>query len=723
MFGFEDISLSFLTGQPWLVWPALVVLLVLSFLLYRRTNPPLPVGWRFLLGTIRVIAVLALVVALLEPVIGFSRRFERPRRVALLLDESLSMDRKEGDRTRRERLDSLLRSPGMDRLAQATDETRYYFAGNLSTNRTDVQREETALGKALQELDKAELDQRSDYWMLFSDGRNNAGILPATAAAAEGTPVVAIGLSGSGDGFDVAVDQVDCNPVMFVGRTSEIKVKLSWDGGENRNVKVRLIDSSRVAAEQSFVTQAATGLNEITLKYTPTTPGQRLLRVDIPGLEGETNDANNARTVAVKVMKSRLNVLVVADAPDYEVGFLNRFLNQSERYDVDLVITGPKAGNLRKRFPDRQAELNRYDLIVLYDPDVAKLTPYESLLRSYLSEKGGGVWLMMGPRFARHGSADWLNALLPFYPSQAADALVASLHGVPDEGQLFHPAVRLADDRAAIRERWASLPPFDLLVPCDKVDPDGVLLVTAGGPAVGNQRWPVLGFRRHGPGKLVASAALPFWTWDFETLGYEGSTVPYQRMLDGLIAWLTTQDDFDPVRVAPEKTVYHRGETVRFEGFAFDQGFRPLPGVSGQVTLTPTDAGTPFEADLLDRGEGKFTAEFNQLPPGTYHYEAGFEKGGQALEKNEGRVLVEPYSLEEYDQRGDPMTLAAVARASGGRYFDFRDFDSAVALIDQQPVVETVKGELSLWGRPWLLLIALAALGLEWVLRKVNYLI
>jgi len=721
MFGLEDITLSFLTGQAWLVWPALVLLLGLSFLLYRRTNPPLSLFWRLILRTLRVIAVLALIAALLEPVFGFSRQYERSQRIAVLVDDSYSMDRTEGELTRRARVDSLLSSPAMERLGRATEVTRYYFGGNLSRNRTDVQREETALGRALAELDKVELEEPADYRLLLTDGRSNGGVQPAAAAGR--VPVIAVGVSGEAGGFDVAVDQVDCNPVMFVGRSSEIKVKLSWDGGENRDIKVRLLDSNRVTSEQSVTTQAGGGLSDISLKYTPTEPGQKLLRVSVPALAGETNEANNARTVAVKVLKSRLNIMLTAVAPDYEVGFLNRFLSQSERYDVDLVITGAKSGNLRRRFPDRQTELNRYDMIILYDPEPGRLSPHEAILRSYLSEKGGGVWVLMGSQFARRGSLDWFNALLPFYPSQPADALVSPLHGVPDEGQLFHPAVRLADDRAATRERWASLPPFELLVPCDKVDPDGVLLVTAGGPGVGNQRWPLLGFRRHGPGKLIASAALPFWTWDFETLGYEATVEPYRRMMDGMIAWLTTQDDFDPIRVAPEKTVYNRGETIRFEGLAFDQGFRPLPGVSGEVTLTPAESGAPFEADLIDRGEGKFSAEFNQLPTGTYRYRAGFEKGGQVLEWNEGRILIEPFSLEEYDQRGDPLTLTAVARATGGHYFDYRDFDSAVASIDQSKVMKTVKGEFSLWGRPWLLVIMLTALGLEWVLRKVNYLI
>jgi hypothetical protein len=705
MFGLKDISISFLTGQPWLVWPSLVILLGLGFLLYRRTNPPIPGYLRIILGFVRLVAVLVLVAALLEPVVGFSRQFERSRRVSVLLDDSNSMDRVEDGLTRRQRLDSLLSSSAMAGLTKAADVQRYYFGENLSGVRSDVTRGKTALGEALQELDKVELEQPADDWLLLSDGNSNTGLQPEMAARTIGIPIISVGLGGETAGFDVGIDRVDFNPVMFVGRPSEMKVRLSWDRGENQKLRVQLIDSAKVVTENAFTTTEAGGLGEVTLKYTPTEPGQRLLKVSIPALEGELNTANNARTIAVKVMKSRLAVLLVAERPDYEVGFLNRFLQQSERYDVDLIVTGADAGNLKGRFPDRQTELNRYDLIVFYDPDPGKLTPYESLLKSYLSERGGGVWVLMGPQFAARGSVEWFNQLLPFYSTGRARPLYAQVRGVPDEGQLFHPAVRLADDRAAIRDRWASLPPFDFLVPCERLNPDGVVLVWAGGPFAEDGKWPALGTRRLGPGKLMASAVLPFWSWGFETLSYEGSNEPYRRFVDGSIAWLTTQDDFDPIRIAPEKSVFTRGETVRFEGFAFDQGFRPIPEVTGTVSLTETGSGEKYDADLIDRGEGKHVAEFAQLPPGTYSYRAGFEKGGQTLKWNEGRILVESFSLEEYDQRGNDLALRAVSRATGGQYFSYRDFNDAVAAIQTEPVVESVKGEFSLWG------------------RKVNYLI
>ena len=85
--------------------------------------------------------------------------------------------------------------------------------------------------------------------------------------------------------------------------------------------------------------------------------------------------------------------------------------------------------------------------------------------------------------------------------------------------------------------------------------------------------------------------------------------------------------------------------------------------------------------------------------------------------------MVESFSLEEFDQRGDPNTLMAVARQSGGNYYTYGQFAQAVADMNNEPVSERHDGEIVVWGRLWLLFVFVGALALEWVIRKVNYLL
>jgi hypothetical protein len=721
--GIKEISLSFLTAYPYLVWPALIVLLVAAFFLYRRTNPPLPLYLRIILAGLRMIAVAALVLALLEPVLSVTREYERPPRVTMLADHSASMNKLEAGKSRRERMDSLTSSASFVQMSSRINPEYRYFGGNLATQPALVDPDRTALADALYELDKQQLDQPADLWMLFSDGNTNSGREPTDIATTLNTPIVTIDMAMGGGGFDVGIADLTFNPITFVGQPSEIVVKLHWQRGDDRTVNVELLDGNRVVDQKRLKLTTDDGLGEVALRYIPEEPGQTLLRARAVPIEGEETTDNNQRFFAVKVLKSKLLVLLASSAPDYEVGFLKRALEQSDKYEVEFVATGGKMGNLAGNFPSRQTALNRYDLVILHDPDPRRLSSRKEIIESYLSNRGGALWVLMGEKYAASGPAEWMNRLLPFSQSRRVNLQYVEFNAEPAEGDLFHPAVRLADDQSAIRAAWMELPPFQKLVPCDQIAPGSVILAWAARPTAQVARPPVLGYRRVGPGKVLASAAMPFWTWSFVNLGFGAEAELYHRFLEGTVTWLTVKDDFDPIRISPEKEVFTRGETVRFDGYAFDLGYRPIPGVTGAVKLRSQAAEDSFELDLLSLGEGKYSAEFLNVAPGRYDYEAHFEGDQGLLKRAEGQILVEAFSLEELDQSGNAAGLHALASRSGGKAFKAETFDEALAYLDLTPVAVMSQKDYLLWGRTWLLIVFLSAVSVEWLLRKINQLI
>ncbi|UCE25626.1 MAG: hypothetical protein JSU74_06155 [Candidatus Zixiibacteriota bacterium] len=723
MFGFKELSINFLTGYPIPVILVSVLLVMLAVFLYRRTNPPLPVYLKVILGGLRVIAVLALMISLAEPVITFVRQFERPRRVILLLDASNSMARVERDKSRTERIDSLLTSPAFDRLSANAEITTLYVGGNLAEQLAKVERDRTSLGEAFDLLQKRQMAQPADYWMLLSDGNSNSGVETRTIAARLDQPVMTVDMSSDTGTYDIGIADVDYNPVLFVGQPTELKLKLEWINAPDRNLMVRLLDSNRVVGQTNFTIDQSEGLGELTMSYVPLQPGQKILKLDIMTDASEENPGNNQRSFSVKILKSRFTILIVADAPDYEIGFLKRLLQRSDKYEVELAVTGARAGNMAGRFPSRQIELNRYDLVVLYDPDPLRLEPRRELLVSYLSDKGGALWVLMGPKFCERGPTEWLNELLPFHQSRRRRIEYTAFRGEPSEADLFHPAVRLGDDPTAIRKQWSELPPFRALARCDRTHPEAVILARASLSSGEESRHPILGYRRHGPGKMLASAALPFWTWGFVTLGFGESTDAYDKFLQGVMSWLTVSDDLEPIRVRPDREVFQRGETIRFDGFAFDPGFRPIPAVTGTVTLENHSASRVYETDLLDNGDGSFRAELGNVAPGAYNYRAVFQKDGRVLRELSGKIQVESFSLEEIDQNGDPVALKAMAQLSGGSYHRYEHFDRAIDAMDLSTVTVEETGEITLLNKLWLLVIFIGALCSEWLIRKINQLL
>lgn len=722
MLGYRDISIDFLTNSPVLVWLAFLVLAGMAAFTYYRTNPPLPKQIRIILGALRIIAVIALILALLEPVLSFSREFERSRRISVLIDRSDSMAKVEKEKSRQTRVDSLLSSAAINTIENQATVNKYPFAGLLKTAAENLQTDKTAIGEALYEVEKLELAEPADYRILFSDGSSNYGRSAVEAAAKSSAPIIAVDMSLSTADFDVAVTDIDFNAVVFAGQPTEIKVKLAWQGKPVKPIAVRLIDSSQVITAEKFTATQEGGRAEVALKFTPERPGQKILRISVSAQEKETTDKNNSRSFAIKILKSKMSVLLAAAHPDYEIGFLKRFFENSERYEVTFIATGRQAGNQSGVFPKQQAELNRYDMFILYDSDPAQLQPAADIIKSYLFDRGGSMWVLMGERTAARGQVQWFNDLLPF--SQSADGAIEyrQFHAEPVEGNLLHPSNRIADDQQSIRSAWAELPPFESLVKCDVIAANAVVLAETADPSQPDKRWPVTGFRRLGPGKIFASAALPFWSWKFVSSGLGGNYQLYTKFVEGISSWLTVAEDIEPVRIRPVKQVFSRGETVQFNGFAYDLGFRPIPGVMGSVKLVGTGSSASVDEDLLPKSEGEYLAEFFNLPSGKYQWRGHFEKDGRLIKEDAGEILVETYTLEEFDQ-GGAATLAALADRSGGKYFRFDQFDQASAMIDTKPILVSHSGEFVIWGKLWLLILFIAALSVEWLLRKLFQLI
>lgn len=672
---------------------------------------------------LRSIALLALIATLLQPVLSFTDRYTRPPRVTLLLDRSASMETVEDGLTRRARVDSLLSSPVMSDIEDRAKLRVFYFGGGLSDQADEIDPEKTALGDALARLQTVELAEPPDCRLVFTDGNSNFGQRPQAALASSEIPLTTIDMAAAAQDFDISLDEVSFNPVLFADKPTELKTRLKWHGAHNQTAAVELVDNGKALTTKRIPLSVEDGFGEVRLDYTPSDPGQKMLQVRIVPVDGERTSDNNNRTYAVKVLKSRMSVLLIAESPDYEVGFLKRFLDRSEKYEVDFRVTGSPAGNLAGSFPTRITELNRYDLVILYDPNPSRLTPHAGIIKSYLSDRGGAVWLIMGPHFANGRVQPWMEDLLPFFSTAVRTPITRSFNAQPTEDNLFHPVVRLADEQAAVRQAWADLQPFDRLVFCDTVQSQAVLLATTVNPMIGRGEVPVLGFRRIGAGKLLAAAATPFWPWGFSARIVDPNESPYTKFLSGTVEWLTVSDDFAPLQIKPSSDVFTRGEPVQFTGYAYDLGYRPLPGVSGTVDLINTDNGEKFQTDLIGEGEGILSGRFANLPPGDYRFNGELTTDSAQLKQVSGQIRVESFSLEEFDRSGRPGLLAELARMTGGRYLKADQFNELTSTLDLRPIAVDEHRELSFWGKFWMLMIAVGALSLEWLIRKANQLI
>ena len=718
MFGIKELSFNLLTGHPFLTALFFILFLLFAVYLYRVTNPPLSRSIRILLISLRIIAVIALFLAIFEPVLSYRREYERKPRLTLLIDKSKSMEINEEGKTRSRRADSLLASTPFEDFSGRFDLRRKYFAGGLIEDLSSADLDKTALGEAMSKLAEEETAAPSEYWLLFSDGISNSGVSPLTAAMKVKTPIYAIGIGTEIGEKDVAISGLDYNQVVFAGKPTEVTVHLEWSGMNNEEIKIEIRSGQKVLQAKSLELAAGNLKQEAKISFTPERPGQQTFRIEIPKLEGESSTDNNSRSFSMTVLKSKLKVLLTAEHLDWEYAFLNRFLATAPDLELTTVVSRKGGGYLGEPFPSRQEELNQYYLLVLYDIDLEALKAKAGLFKSFLADKGGGMLVFLGENYLRNPFPRWLDDYLPFVSrARSAKPLFVKFNGSPAENFLFHPAVRLSEDRQGIREGWSNLPPFEMYIPVDSIVPGTEILVSANIDAR-RKEMPVLGYRNIGAGKALAMAATPFWHWAFFGYGFGGGGEEYKRFFDGIVNWLSLKEESDPIRITPDKTIYTRGERVGFSASVYDLAFRPIISASGYIALTGENSGDTIVAQFLESGEGRYRAEFDILAPGKYRYLGNIEKEGKKLRESSGQIAVEPFSIEDYQRRPDFDAMTQVAQMTGGRFYRLNEADSLYSRLNNRPIAVTLQQEIVIWNKFWLLTIFILALGLEWLLRK-----
>ncbi len=719
MLGITDISVDLLADSKLLTSFFFILLILIAYYVYRSTNPPISKVVRIILTSLRIMAIIALFLALFEPVISFKKEYSRKPVLNILRDKSGSMDIVENGKSRRDRLDSLLKSDQFENFGRNFEIRQNSFAGQLASDNSRENSDQTALGNVIDELSRREMGTPSDYWLLMSDGISNAGMAPLDAVAGIKTPIYTVGIGLDTDERDAAITGLDYNDVLFAGKSSELIAHLEWNGMNNDQIQISVRADGQTLQSKTINLPSGNLKDDIVLKFIPEKIGRQSLEISLSELPNEVSVKNNSRLFSVLVMKSKMNVLLVSDKLDWEYSFLRRFLSRSESVELTPVVFRENGGYLSGQFPSQQTELNRFDLIILYDLAENNLKSRSDLLSSYLTDNRGGLFVFLGENYLKADFPRAVDKFLPFVTTSGnAELIYFSYNGQPNENYLFHPAVRLADDRRGIRQAWNSLPHFETAIPLDSITPNSEIFVNALLSDGDKGELPILGFRKFGSGKVMATSAAPYWHWAFFGYGFGEDASEYRLFLDGIINWLSLREDSDPIQIIPDKNIFSRGEKIGFTASVYDLGFRPIEAASGEVILIDRNTKDSTVMQLIEIKDGQYHAEMDLLPPGIYDYSGVINKDSRLLKESYGQIAVAESSIEEIRRKPDFGVLAGISQKTGGTFLTLDNVDSLYNSLDHHLIAESKKIEIVLWNKFWLLVVFILTLGTEWLLRK-----
>ncbi len=699
-----------------------------------------------LLVTLRLTALMALLLLLVRPVATVYTAPDSAPQLLLLLDRSASMQVSDvaGNEDRWHAV--LARLPGWLAAVRSSFATRLVVFDAQTRPVRDLAElrsvepdgQATSLAAAI----RAVAEGRPQLAVLVSDGIHNTAGDPRRLAAELGVPIYTVGVGSSLEDRaglrDIQVVDIVLPAELPLRNRVQAKAMVEAVGCEGTVVEVRLTEDETVVATATLELDALKGTHEVLLEFVPEREGLHTYTVSIPPAPFESIPQNNTKTAMARVSARRIRVFYVEGtlraeygalvqhflARDPDIAFLamvqirpNLFMKRTTIPELQAVSTLPEGADFWRNF----------DVVILGDLDVTywRGEALRGLVR-WLRDGGGllalGGYHALGPG----GYADSpLAAVLPVAlldrnAGQVEEPFVPQL----TPAGAAHPIFAGITDYFPTEAEPArvSLPP---LLGATRVGPARpaatVLLVCPAAKAAGGDRpMPLLAVQPVGKGRSAVFAADTTRVW-YQAMKTIGRDSPFVRFWGQLLRWLANRDVSGlglSLTARTTKAWYRQGEQVVVEAEVRDQEGAGTDEADLTVTLSgPTGS---LKAKLTPVGDlpGRYQKSFTGLEPGRYRVVVAGTLGGETLESAELEFEVGRKNLE-FDQLAlnEPL-LIEIATASGGQYVHLTLADRLFRELQAREQGGRIARQIQLAWPPLIWALFAAVLCTEWYLRR-----
>ncbi len=673
-----------------------------------------------------VIASLALVGAVLRPVMIASRETRLGAKVVVLADASRSMALDDGS-TRRERvrdaaIDSLQRALSTARLsisAFGDGPATPWKSGTPMLSRSDLTAALRSLAGSAEERPRAVVVVSDGVWDDPTADASRAAISKASDLL--GIPIHTIGTTRTSPP-DASVRRVGTPGAVVAHVPFSLHVEVGCAGGlacDNLTVTAReLRENAPPAVLAKGEAALRDGEGSLDLSVTLERAGTRIVEVSVASKEGDAIAENDKRLIPFQVTRERLRILHVAGRPTNDVSALRQWLKSDPSIDmVAFFILLTRSDNPNARTDDLalipfpvdelfSEHLPSFDAVILQDFDAQpyNLERHLPTLARYV-RSGGGLIMVGGQNaFVAGGYAN--TPLADVLPVSLDGSFGATAADVSRVVPTWTERGRSAPLMAALRNLAGDeLPEMTGANVLGDVRPSSLALwvhptrKTASGAPM-----PLLAIGDQGEGRSIALGLDGGWLLEFSKLGARTAGRGYASLWDGLLGWLMRDPRFELGQLeflAP--CIAHQPTRVRVR----------TPASLSNVTLEVkqlVEGAVPVRIEGVGAGIAEVTLP--PLPSGGY---TGHLQYGAGLVTRRD-FACEAGGDEWADSRPDPDRLRALASASGGT---FRWADDNLSVPVPAPTVVSTERHVAPLAPPWVWsLVAALALGVHWLGRR-----
>ncbi|MFQ5913059.1 MAG: glutamine amidotransferase [Nitrospinota bacterium] len=740
----------------WWFVPLCLGVLGLLILYWRRAHGHVGLGMALGLTTLRFLLFGLLLVYLFQPTVLRQTLQYLPPEVAVLVDTSASMEARESGGTRSAAIRPLLAGEDSPlRRALAPAGRVHYFTFDRDVGPADLE-------SLLQGMDNQELERKGtgtdiggalasvrnsnpgnppSAILLLSDGAANLGPADASEAARRlGAPVVAVAVGDPEKFRDLQILDLRAPDLSFLRHETRVSFRLRALGFAGKRVTLALKSGGQLLATRTVELKRDQFDERLEFIFTPEEVGLLRLSVEAFSQLGEHTRANNSVDFSIQVLRDKHRVLYVSGRPSWNYRFMRRALKLDPGIDlVSFVILRtindevdiPQSELSLISFPTERIftrELNNFDLLIFDNFSFRPYFPFYYLENVAKFVEQGGAFLMLGgdSSFGAGGYNDSpLESILPIEMNRTPRNYVLKPVGAAlTEAGKTHPITRLSPDPEENLKIWKSLPQLRGYNPSARAKSGATTLAVRGSGDAAGDGAPLLAVMEAGKGRTMAILSSSFWRWSFEMVGRDQGNRPYLNLVKRAVDWLVKSPSLDRARLSSLRREYKAGEETEVRFRVLDSRYQPAAGAEVRGALIdPSGNRVPLKFSPA-REPGLYVAHPRLRTPGSYRVQAEARRGDRALGESELLLDAQTFNVEEEDAAPRPEFLRALARTSGGLFFEAAAFDAEAAsrvakLLTSRTRVNLVQErELAVWKIEYAFAALVLLLGAEWLLRR-----
>ena len=698
---------------------------------------------RVVLTTLRLLALAVVLFCLFRPTLVVRAAVDQQNVVAVLLDDSRSMQIPDQNSQARGQFVRSQFAPGGALMKSLSDKflvRTFRFSSNSgrlgSTEEMKFDGVQTKLGPALSSAREELAGLPVAGVILVSDGADttDASIEDALLGLkAEKLPVFTVGVGSEKLPRDIQIDRVSTPRTVLKGASLLLDVIVRQTGYAGKTVTVDVEDEGQIVGSEKVELPSDGSPATVRIRAKASQPGPRLFKFRVAPQEGEVVTQNNVRESIIGVRDETERILYFEGEPRWEFKFLNRAVADDKNLlSVSLQRTADnKYMRLRGEqdeivggFPKTREELFKYRGLILGSVEAGVFSGDQlQMIADFVDRRGGGLLVLGGPRSLGEGGyggtpvADALPLVIDPRTRASDPAPLARLKVSPTVPGRTHAATQLAATEAASAARWNELPQVTSVNASLSAKPGATVLLN-GTDQSGRSRI-VLASQPYGRGKAIALTVQDTWNWQMDaSIPVEDQT--HENFWRQMLRWLVDGvPDVVDVHTSTERV--DPGEPVTIDATVVDKQWVELNDATVVAHVSRPD-GTSENVPLQWTGErdGHYRGTFVSNKAGAYEVAVDATRaGGQAVGSNTVYVRAVPSEAEFFDPTMHAQSMKRIAEETGGRFYPA---DAAQTLADDVRYAGrgvTAVEERELWNMPIVLIALLGLVCAEWGYRRV----